>query len=219
MTQTSFPPSDLWCSPGFHLVRVEADIVILDVCGDAYHCLPGAAATLEVGADGRITGPDPAILSGLVEAGVATAQAPACPRRPIPRAARELVSHPSSRPSEVVRAGWALALSTVAFRGRSLASLAADDSACPDQDPVDEVRLARLVGAARAARPWVPFEGECLQRAFQLRRFLAGRGLAVDWIFGVRTWPFGAHCWLQAGDLVVGDRLDRVGRYTPIMRT
>jgi len=75
-----------------------------------------------------------------------------------------------------------------------------------------------LVGAARIVRPWVPSEGECLQRAFQLRRLLARRGIAVDWVFGVRTWPFGAHCWLQSGDMLVGDRLERVGRYTPIMR-
>jgi hypothetical protein len=78
--------------------------------------------------------------------------------------------------------------------------------------------LHALLAAARRARPWLPFEGECLQRTFLLRYFLARSGVATDWVFGVRTWPFSAHCWLQIGDLVVGDRLERVQRFTPIMK-
>ena len=42
-------------------------------------------------------------------------------------------------------------------------------------------------------------------------------GIATQWLFGVRTWPFAAHCWLQIGNLVVGDRLERVRFYTPIL--
>lgn len=44
----------------------------------------------------------------------------------------------------------------------------------------------------------------------------AGLADALVWVFGVRTWPFAAHCWIQIGDLVVGDVLDRVRGYTPI---
>ena len=46
-----------------------------------------------------------------------------------------------------------------------------------------------------------------------LRR--AGQNAA--WVFGVRTWPFSAHCWLQIGDAVLDDDPERVSRYTPIM--
>lgn len=52
---------------------------------------------------------------------------------------------------------------------------------------------------------------------YLLRRLLRSEGYSPLWIFGVRTWPFGAHCWLQVDDLVIGDTLDRVRFYTPIM--
>ncbi len=65
--------------------------------------------------------------------------------------------------------------------------------------------------------PWVPSQGACLYRASFLRRFLAASGLTADWVFGVTTWPFSAHCWLQAGDLLLDDDLDRVATYTPLM--
>jgi hypothetical protein len=81
----------------------------------------------------------------------------------------------------------------------------------------DRQRLAAITAAARTAAPFVPFEGECLQRAYLLRRLLRNEGYSPLWVFGVRTWPFGAHCWLQIDDLVVGDTLDRVRFYTPIM--
>ncbi|WP_312062938.1 lasso peptide biosynthesis B2 protein [Brevundimonas sp.] len=48
-------------------------------------------------------------------------------------------------------------------------------------------------------------------------RVLASRGRGATWVFGVRTWPFSAHCWLQVGDVLLDDDLDRVALYTPIM--
>ena len=120
---------------------------------------------------------------------------------------------------ETLSAGFDLAVATLKFRGRSLAELvAAKPLVGEGSSPVEPVRLVRWVGAARQARPWIPFEGECLQRSFLLRHVLARRGIAADWIFGVRTWPFAAHCWLQIDDLVVGDRLERVALYTPILK-
>lgn len=210
-------PSNLWAAPGVHLARIDEDVVILDVEADQYHCLPGGAKDVEIGEDGRLGARDPAIRADLVHAGLASEQPLAKPRSAICRPMRELPPEPAPGRSTILRAGLALAAATIAFRGQSLAQLITHDAAPATADAADE-ELARLVSAARIARPWIPMEGECLQRAFQLRRLLARHGLAVDWIFGVRTWPFGAHCWLQSRDLVIGDRLARVGRYTPIMR-
>lgn len=213
-------PRPLWCAPDVHAAAVGADLVFLDVGRDHYHCLPGAAAVLRLHADGRMDPLDgmTGALAPLLEAGLACRDAPAAPRASLCAPARELPPGAPSR-GDVVRAGLALLSGTAAFRGKTLAALIA---AGPRPDPhavPDETRLARWVSAARLARPWIPFEGECLQRAFLLRRLLAEQGLRVDWVFGVRTWPFGAHCWLQSGDLVIGDRLERVGRYTPLLRT
>ena len=111
-----------------------------------------------------------------------------------------------------------MAAATLAFRGRPFPLLIR--SAQPSRlrrSPLDSLRLGRSVAAFRGALPWLPLEGECLQRSFQLRRLLLAHGVQTDWIFGVRTWPFAAHCWLQIGDMVVGDSLARVKGYTPIM--
>ena len=106
---------------------------------------------------------------------------------------------------------------TAAFRGQSLAQLV--DAAEPRSSrptPFDCRRISARVSAYRTVLPFIPFEGLCLQRAYQLRRVLASDGQRVDWVFGVKTWPFFAHCWLQIDDLVIGDRFDRVRSFTPI---
>ena len=212
----------VWRPPGVHLTRIDADLVVLDVGRDRYHCLPGLADQLVIAPDGRLDSPDPGLLAELIAAGLAVAVRP----EPLPAAAvelgplalRETPPAPAPPRADILRAGLALAAATAAFRRRSLAQLIVHGASARPVRPVDEALVARLVGAARIARPWIPFEGECLQRAFQLRWLLARWDVTVDWVFGVRTWPFGAHCWLQSGDLVIGDRLDRVRRYTPILR-
>ncbi|MDP3399561.1 MAG: lasso peptide biosynthesis B2 protein, partial [Brevundimonas sp.] len=138
-------------------------------------------------------------------------------RRAFVAARRELAL--PDRPSRRATAAVAVSLlrSTLAFRGRPLFRLIEPLAPHGGSAAAPEDRLARAVAAARSAMPWIPFEGECLQRAFQLRRLLAERGMSVTWVFGVRTWPFAAHCWLQREDLVVGDTVERVSRYVPIM--
>ena len=123
---------------------------------------------------------------------------------------------PNASPLDVARAGLDIAAGTIAFRGKSLVQLIAATPVHRSR-PGDGARLGRRVAAFRAALPWIPFEGECLQRGFQLKRLLNRQGIAADWVFGVNTWPFVAHCWLQTGDLVIADRIERVRLYTPIM--
>jgi len=211
--------ADLWCHPNIYLTVVDEDVVVLDVAGDRYECLLGAASLLQPEADGRIGLADVSIMDELRTAGLAGDLAPNPVRRPIVPPTRELM--PASRPprSEMVRAAFAWIVATLIFRGKPISVLVDYHKALRGRaEEQDEAWLADLAGAARRVRPWIPFEGECLQRSFQLRCYLASRGVAADWIFGVRTWPFSAHCWLQIGDLVVGDRLERVRRYAPILR-
>jgi hypothetical protein len=62
------------------------------------------------------------------------------------------------------------------------------------------------------ARPYV-----CLFDSLALINFLARYGLYPDWVFGVSADPFEAHCWVQAGNVVLNDTLERVSAFTPIM--
>lgn len=70
------------------------------------------------------------------------------------------------------------------------------------------VRLRPLGFAARDG---------CLFDSLTLIRFLAFEHLYPCWVIGVRTNPFGAHSWVQQGDLIYNDLPERVRKFTPIL--
>lgn len=75
-----------------------------------------------------------------------------------------------------------------------------------------------LVAVFEALRPFVlAGRNSCMFDSLALLKFLAMHGIHPQWVFGVRTLPFGAHCWVQSGDTVLNDTPDRVAIYTPIM--
>ncbi len=209
----------LWCSPGVFMAKVDNDLIVLDIDKDAYHCMLATADALRLGNDGALTTRSAELADALLDAGLALPTAPAQLRLAPISAERELSSPSAPQRVKLVRVAIAWGAAALAFQRKPLKDLIRFGNTCRRGDSAcDETLLCELVGAARIARSWMPFEGECLQRSFQLRCILAERGIATDWVFGVRTWPFNAHCWLQRGDLVIGDRLARVRRYTPIMR-
>ena len=209
----------LWCAPDIYLAALDEDLIVLDVANDRYDCLIGVGPFVCPRANGGVELHDSTVVDALREAGVDLDARPRPPRASS-SPPRRAATPSRAATSDVLRAGLSLAAATAAFQGKSLSALVR--FRLPKASPaavasLDESALNILLAAERSARPWVPFEGECLQRTFLLRYFLAGRGVATDWVFGVRTWPFAAHCWLQIDDLVVGDRLERVRRFTPIM--
>lgn len=209
--------TELWCAPNIHLAKVDDDVIVLDATADHYSCLPDAALFVDLANGGAIVTQAP-VADDLVRAGLAMHESLQPPRPPHVTPRREVTASPRPRWPDTVRAGLCFITATLAFRGRSFVALLENGRRTPTgATQPSEAQLANLIGAARKARPWIPFEGECLQRAFLLRAFLTNRGIASDWVFGVRTKPFAAHCWLQIGDVVVGDRLERVSLYTPIM--
>src|SRR3546814_12137991 len=62
------------------------------------------------------------------------------------------------------------------------------------------LRSQRLVSAA----------DQCLVRGIAMKRMLAQRGCDARLVLGV-TMPFSAHCWVQAGDVVLTATLE-IGR-------
>lgn len=202
--------------PTVFMARLHEDVVVLDVQADRYECLVDAAAWLNIASDGAITVPDADIARQLIEAGFASAE-PRPPRPAIPIARRDLAPPPKTRRADRLRAFLSLAAGTAAFRGRTLKQILDEPAPAPSARAPYRQKVGAITAAARAVAPYVPFEGECLQRAYLLRRLLRTEGYSPLWVIGVRTWPFGAHCWLQIDDLVIGDTLDRVRFYTPIM--
>lgn len=212
--------ANLWCSPQVHFAAVDDDIVVLDVARDRYHCLLDAAGSLRLGSDGALMADDEALATELRAAGFAACAPPEAKRADLISPRRELAMSLKPTVAALLRTAMVWITASLIYRRKAFPALVVHHLDLRGRLPErDEGRISEIIGAARLVRPWIPFEGQCLQQAFQLRCVLASRGVEVDWIFGVRTWPFSAHCWLQIDDVVVGDRLSRVNRYTPIMRT
>ncbi|MEZ5973113.1 MAG: lasso peptide biosynthesis B2 protein [Hyphomonadaceae bacterium] len=56
-----------------------------------------------------------------------------------------------------------------------------------------------------AARIWFPASYVCLFDSLALSRFLIGQGVCSDLVFGVRSRPFSAHCWVEVDGVVLDD--------------
>jgi hypothetical protein len=83
---------------------------------------------------------------------------------------------------------------------------------------VDLAAARRHVAAFVHLRPLLfTTKDACLADSLALVNFLAAYGIFPNWVFGVQTGPFAAHCWVQEGDVVLNDTPDHVRRYTPIL--
>jgi hypothetical protein len=84
--------------------------------------------------------------------------------------------------------------------------------------PLDAERARKLVEAFIRYRVFLfSSKNECLYDSLALLEFLARYGIYPDWVFGVQTRPFAAHCWVQHGDIVFNDTVEHISGYTPIM--
>jgi len=209
-------------SPRVHGVAIGQDLVLLDVEADAYFCLVDAGSCVEVGSGGAVDVSDETVRQSLVEAGLIDRGPP----RPAPALAPARREVEAAAPAKVdaetlvrlLRAAWTARRH---LRSRSFGELLAW-AAARRTDPAPLVPApspALLAEAARfaALRVWAPFDGACLARSYMALRYLRLCGHDAWWVIGVRTWPFSAHCWLQAGDVVLDDTAARVMPYRPIL--
>lgn len=211
-----------WLEGGVHAAIVGSDLVLLDVARDAYFCLPDAGAALSISPLGRVSGLAGHVRRELLEAGLAseTPKPTRARRTPTPPGrdlmlARATNATPWERWQFAQVALWAAA----SFHHRSFASLIAEAGAraARQAESAHMAGIERRAVVFRRLLPWAPVQGQCLFQARLLLDFLARGGLGADWVFGVRTWPFAAHCWLQVGDVVLNDTLERVSRFKPIL--
>lgn len=201
----------------------QADLVILDLRAGVYACLPeaGGAVSLDaLGLDVR----DDALAQVLRAEGLLTETAshplPIHPGAvPIPR--RDLLDDRlRGGPREIAVLGFAYAAMAGRFRGRSFAQVIdqAHRGVLGRRDAAEpSLRARRQVACFWRWLPWAPFQGQCLWRSFLLLNALRARGEDAWWVFGVQTWPFEAHCWLQIGEVVLDDAAERVAAFTPIL--
>lgn len=85
-----------------------------------------------------------------------------------------------------------------------------------EPDDAYERRMASAATAFLRARPYVPVRTCCLVDSLAMVQFLAKHGMAASLVFGVSGAPFSAHCWVQAGPVVLNDTLGNTHAHTPI---
>jgi hypothetical protein len=81
----------------------------------------------------------------------------------------------------------------------------------------DAPHIPGLMAAFNDLRPLYPRPYLCLFDSLALLEFLAGYHSFPRIVFGVVADPFHAHCWLQEGNTVLNDDLERIGHYRPIL--
>ncbi|MBI1196735.1 MAG: lasso peptide biosynthesis B2 protein [Phenylobacterium sp.] len=200
---------------------VDGDIVFLDVRHDTYVCLPGGAGDLGLRPGSRTVDVANADLAAeLRAAGLIGRHADAPPPQPCPDPPRQSAlkdAYPQPVPIDGVEMVSALLDLRLHYHRRPFHDIVAAvrrDRAAP---PRVSAALLEAVDQFHRWSPYLPASGKCLLRSFVLARMLRRRGLDALWVFGVRTWPFHAHCWLQCEDLALDEQPDRIRAYTPIL--
>lgn len=219
----SSPDPTYWLAPDAHLAQVDTDLVFLSVGRDAYFCLPDAADAVTPDTAGRMRVADPDWAKDLLQAGLLSDRSEPSSRVHLPVTLPP--PHRSSLPPsaalprlrDLPPAARAVADIATTYRGQSLERLL--DRARRARDAPPSVSSALLEHAEDFHRwvPYTPVSGKCLLRSYMLLRHLRRAGLDAVWVFGVRTWPFHAHCWLQCEAVVLDDHVERVAAFTPIL--
>lgn len=213
-------------APSVHAVIDSGALVMLDIRADAYYCLPAAGEGLPPGPiDADVKRLPRDLLAELAAAGLIVEAVSASPRglavTPVTSdLSRDVLPRPrladgarlSQAMARLAPSFWRKPFAEVLDHGRRRRQLLAGDRGELAETLLAQARLFNAV------LPWSPVQGACLFQATLLLEFLAARGLAADWVFGVRTWPFSAHCWVQAGGAVLNDTVERVAPYRQILR-
>lgn len=208
---------------GLYAALAGRDLVLLDVLSGHYDLCAGLGDSLQVGPTGRtLRLTSSAGLETLQASGVLDDQDQPDLGAPLPprptRSLIELAVKPTLRERLIFAGAWSDLSSH--YYGRGLPHLLAFAGAARTRDRRTRLGLPVLERRARVFHqlsPWAPFPGDCVFRCLMLFRHLHQVGAEnVCWVFGVRTWPFYAHCWLQQGDTALTDHPEPLASFTPI---
>jgi hypothetical protein len=136
----------------------------------------------------------------------------------------DLDMRPQAGAAQLWRFGWSCLQAQLSLKLRPIQSIVEAMRARKAQlrarglQPADPIRLRPLVTAFTRLRPlFYTLRAACLLDSLTLLHFLGAEDICPDWVFGVKTEPFDAHCWIQQGDILLNDVPDRVRQYSPIL--
>lgn len=76
--------------------------------------------------------------------------------------------------------------------------------------------LETIAASFELVQQFLPFENFCLPRSIAIARLLRHYGYRPTLVIGVQL-PIAAHCWVQCDDALIGDRLERIAAFEPIV--
>lgn len=86
----------------------------------------------------------------------------------------------------------------------------------PPIGTADSGTYLAVAAAFNRSKRYVSAHKTCLPRGLAMTHILFGLGIDATLIFGV-TLPFSAHCWVQVGNIVLTDPIDRALGFKPIL--
>lgn len=199
-------------------------VVFLDLAVDRYFCLGAAADAAFQQLIAARSGWDAFALAPLVAAGILIetddGTIPSACSAPYLHRSPRRIDDSASRPIGTLVALLDLVQMAVHLRTRTLHEIVADiGKRKPGVDGAAEpgARTEQVARAFAAAGRVIAARDRCLWHSLALASRLYRSGIRVDLIFGVKTIPFAAHCWVQHRGYVLLDDVDHVRNYTPIL--
>lgn len=202
-----------------HYCRLGADYVLLCLRTDRYLLLRGdSAECFERFLSGAASRTDLAWLTEHQLVSNASGNSFAtCERIPPPTSSFHDIVIP---PAPKIAVASVLVAQHLARRELAAQSLGAIIASLGRVEPgvreADSAASLKLAAAFQRARRYAPAIDRCLVRGLAMKRMLRRRNCEAALVIGVAM-PFSAHCWIQAGDVVLSDRLDTVLPYSPIL--
>ena len=216
-------PNPLRLADGIGIARFDQFVIMLDVHRDRYTRVGGnAALVLAAIDDGAVIDPDERLIAALEANGFVTSQASRATSwlnpGDLPTPEVSALEGGSSNHSIGMREFGIVidcAASRWALRRQPLLRILCDlPPSRARQSGGDIVALARAFDRGRRLAPFTPC---CLPDTLAFVRHVRRRGLFANIVFGVKCFPFEAHCWAQSDGIVLTDPLERVQRFLPML--
>ena len=202
-------------------VAIGTDLILLDVRADRYHALIGAIAAQGASTPEYVGEPVyvPEAAAALVGAGLmfeGEGRGLSLMREP------EITFLDQGQPAggrPRLRECYDLmaAAATAWWRLRRGMPCRTHHSARPRPPTAGRDETLAAVEALERVRLFIPTPRRCLPASLIACLFLARRGVQAQIVFGVRSHPFEAHCWVEQDGMVLCDDIDRVSAYRPIV--
>jgi hypothetical protein len=217
------PTTRAWLPPKVFAVPIDNDLVFLDVGRDSYFCWPGNDGRVDLRAHAaEVVVSDSRVAADLTAAGLLVDHNDPEARRGAPPTPTFSAIPPAHEPPQwrdILQAARCLIDLWFTYARRPFSEIlrrsgGAGRAIC-EASPTPE--LLALVTRFHRWIPYAPVSAKCLLRSYLLLRLLRRHGHDAAWVFGVATWPFRAHCWLQCGEVVLNDDVDRLTPYVPIL--